>query len=316
MNTGAKWLVCEEACYSTLEMHRLAFGLCAAVWALLALPLTATAAGNRELIVCGWDEVYILDLNRRPVEKVWSWKASGAAELPEAMRTQFRTTDECKSVHDGQMILVTASSDGVALVDRASRKALFYASVGGAHSAEMLPDGLIVVAGSTSKSPLANSLVLFDRRRSAKPLFHTELESGHGVVWDARRKVLWALGLSTLRTYRLSGQELIRTAEYPLPDTSGHDLMHVPGTDLLTVTTHRHAWMFDRQKKTFSPHPQLPDFENIKSINVHPDSGEVVWTLADQGFWWTATLRFLNPAVVMDRAGERLYKARWVATPQ
>jgi hypothetical protein len=276
--------------------------------------LTAAAASaNRELIVCGWDEVYILDLNRRPAEKVWSWRASDSPELPEAMRTQFRTTDECKSVEDGKLILITASSDGVALVDRATRKVLFYGSVGGAHSAEMLPGDLIAVAGSTSKSPLANRLVLFDSKRSGEPLFDTELVSGHGVVWDAGRQVLWALGLNTLRTYKLADRQLLKTGEYQLPDTSGHDLMAVPGTDLLSITTHHHAWMFDRAKETFSLHPSLPDYENVKSINVHPDTGEVVWTLADKGFWWTATLRFLNPESTIERTGERLYKARWVA---
>ncbi len=299
-------------------MRLLASGFRALLLSALAFASDAAdgASANRELIVCGWDEVYILDLNRRPVEKVWSWKAKDSAELPEAMRTQFRTTDECKSVEGGKRILITASSDGVALVDRGTRKVLFYGSVGGAHSAETLPGGLIAVAGSTSKSPLANRLVLFDSERSGQSLFDTEVVSGHGVVWDERRQVLWALGLDTLRTYKLAGRQLTKTAEYQLPDTSGHDLMAVPNTDLLSVTTHHHAWMFDRNSKKFTPHPQLPNFDNIKSIHVHPRTGEVVWTLADKGFWWTATLRFLNPERTIERSGERLYKARWVAPAQ
>ena len=72
--------------------------------------------------------------------------------------------------------------------------------------------------------------------------------------------------------------------------------------------------IFDRGKKTFSPHQALRDFENVKSIHVHPGTGEVVWTLSDKGFWWTATLRFLNPESTIERSGERLYKARWVAS--
>ena len=161
---------------------------------------------------------------------------------------------------------------------------------------------------------MANRLVLFDSRRPDEPLFDTELVSGHGVVWDARRELLWALGLNALRAYRLTDRQLILTAGHQLPDTSGHDLIAVPGTDLLSVTTHHHAWMFDRATKTFSPHPQLADFENVKSINVHPDTGAVVWTMADKGFWWTAALRFLNPEMTIGRTGERLYKARWVAS--
>jgi hypothetical protein len=221
-------------------------------------------------------------------------------------------------VDGGKRVLITASSDGIALVDRATRKVEFYGSAGGAHSAEMLPGGRLAVAASTSKSPLANRLVVFDLKRSAQPLFDTELVSGHGVVWDAGRQVLWALGLNTLRTYKLLAWDtatprLVKESEYALPDTSGHDLMAVPGTNLLSISTHHHAWLFDRGKKTFARHPQLADFENVKSIHVHPGSGEIVWTMADKGFWWTATLRFLNPATTIERTGERLYKARWVA---
>jgi hypothetical protein len=157
--------------------------------------------------------------------------------------------------------------------------------------------------------------VLFDVKRSGETVFDTELVSGHGVVWDEQRKVLWALGLKTLRTYQVLDRRLVKLAEYELPDESGHDLTAVTGTHLLSVTAHHHVWMFDREKKTFARHPQLWDFENVKSVHVHPDSGEVVWTMADKGFWWTATLRFLKPAGTIERAGERLYKARWVGGP-
>jgi hypothetical protein len=126
--------------------------------------------------------------------------------------------------------------------------------------------------------------------------------------------VLWALGLTTLRTYTVTGRQFVKTAEYTLPDESGHDMMAVPGTDLLSITTHHHAWLFDRGKATFSPHPQLADYENVKSIGVHPDTREIVWTMADRGFWWTATLRFLNPEAMIERKRERLYKARWGAS--
>lgn len=279
---------------------------------LIACAAAVVSAADRELIVCGWDEVYILDLDRQPVEKVWSWKASDSPELPPGVRDSFRTTDECKPVEGGRRILITASSDGIALVDRATRKVLFYGSAGGAHSAEMLPGGRIAVAASASKSPLANRLVLFDVRRSGAPLADTELLSGHGVVWDEKRRLLWALGLDTLRTYRLA-EWLGKAEEYKLPDTGGHDLAAVPGSDLLSVTTHHHAWLFDRAKKTFAPHPLLADRENVKSISVHPRTGEVAWTEADKGFWWTPVIRFANPSATLTRAGERLYKVRWVA---
>ena len=47
---------------------------------------TTKAQSNwQELIVCGWDEVFILDMsdsqNDRP-RKVWSWQAKDRLELP------------------------------------------------------------------------------------------------------------------------------------------------------------------------------------------------------------------------------------------
>ena len=287
--------------------------------AVLSLELfAADLPVHRELIVCGWDEVYILDLNEQPPAKIWSWKAADSPELPDELKPQFRTTDDCKPVDGGNNILVTSSSDGVTLIERKTRKVLFYGSAGGAHSAEMLPGGRIVVAASTSDRPLNNRLVVFDRTRSLEPLFETELTSGHGVVWDAKRQLLWAIGGRVLRTYKLVAWDtakpsLEKADEYPLPDASGHDLMAVPETDLLSLTTLRHAWLFDREGRTFRSHPQLGSYDNVKNIHVHPTTGEIVWTQADKGFWWTGTLRFLNPASIVERPGEHLYKARWAA---
>ena len=72
-----------------------------------------------QLIVCGWDELYILQLGTTP-RKIWSWKAVDRPELPEAMRDKFKTIDECKPVDDGKRILITASSNGAAVIDRAA----------------------------------------------------------------------------------------------------------------------------------------------------------------------------------------------------
>jgi hypothetical protein len=124
-----------------------------------------------------------------------------------------------------------------------------------------------------------------------------------------------------LRTYTLAQwdtehPELVKTAEYALPAGGGHDLQPVPGTDLLSVTTLRQSFVFDRAKHVFSPHPQLAGIVNVKCITVHPATKQTVWTQADKGSWWTATLRFLNPDGTLELKGERLYKARWAVVPR
>ena len=110
-------------------------------------------------MVCGWDEVFVLDVSAAP-RKVWSWKAADRPELPPAYRTKFRTTDECKPVA-GNRILITASSDGAALVDRATGRTLWWGACGNAHSAELLPGDRIVLACSVREGT-GNKLALFD----------------------------------------------------------------------------------------------------------------------------------------------------------
>jgi hypothetical protein len=294
------------------------FALMTAVMTLLSTAeVSAAASPAGEMIVCGWDEIYILNMGARLPKKVWSWKAAGRPDLPEALRTKFQTTDECKPVDGGRRILITSSGGGVALVERAAGKVLFYASVGSAHSAEMLPGNRIAVAGSTGKSPLHDRLVLFDAAQSGRPLFDTELASGHGAVWDDARQLLWTLSGSYLRTYRLvdwgtTEPKLGKVDEYTLPSSNGHDLIPIPGTDLLSVTTVRDAYVFDRARRTFAPHPQLAGKPNVKSVSVNPVSRQIAWTQADEGFWWTATIRFLNPVATQVEEGARRYKVRWV----
>src|SRR5436190_19429983 len=125
------------------------------LWA-LGVFLSSCASGpgapsEDELIVCGGDEIFGLQVpaSGEP-RKAWGWKAKEASELPELVRKQFESTDECKPVAGGR-VLVTSSGGGVALVDRGSGRATFWASVVNAHSAELLPAGKVVVASSTGE---------------------------------------------------------------------------------------------------------------------------------------------------------------------
>lgn len=289
----------------------------ASLLAAIALaPAAPPASPNSgELIVCGWDEVFILDMNSQPPAKVWSWKAASRPELPEAMRTKFNTTDDCKPVDGGRRILITSSGGGVALVERASGKVLFYGTAASAHSAAMLPRSRVVVAASTSEH--GNRFVLFDLKKSGQPLFETEGHGAHRAVWDGSRNILWTLSEFCLRAYGLADWEtdkprLEKTAEYTLPESDGHDLAVIPDTNLLSVTTAEHAWVFDRDRRVFSPHPQLGNQASVKCITVNPVTRQTVWTQADKGFWWTSTLRFLNPGKKLEFVGQHLYKARWM----
>ena len=271
-----------------------------------------------QLVVCGWDEVFILALDTGTppsARKVWSWRATETADIPAELHPAFRTTDDCKPVDDGRRILISSSGGAIALVDRETGRTSFHARVTNAHSIEMLPGGRIAAAASVSNTPTGNRIVIFDTA-SGRELAVDGLRSGHGVVWDEGRGVLWALGGDVLRRYIVgdsaSTTRLERTLEIALPDAGGHDLVAIPDSPLLFVSTLRHAWYFDRERLRFSTHESLADAANVKSYSVHPRTGRVVYVQAEGKDWWAEHLHFRRPDATLRLAGERLYKARWL----
>ena len=274
----------------------------------------AAQSATSELLVCGWDEVYILQLTGPgEAHKVFSWKAQERPELPAGFKDKFQTTDDCKPVA-GNRILITASSDGVALVERATGRTTFWGLCPNAHSADLLPGERIAVACSV-REPGGNRLAVFDARTPGREIYSTELRSGHGAVWDEQRKLLWALSDRELRAYSLANWDsaqpsLERTATYPLPGGGGHELS--PDGSALIVSATRDVWRFDRDTRKFSPHPQFGGLRDLKSVSVDPLTGRLAFTLAESPNWWTSRIRFRNPEGEVVRPGERLYKVRWV----
>lgn len=274
-------------------------------------------APSTQLIVCGTEELYILDISSTAPKKVWSWRAAQRPELPEGMRRKFQTIAECKAVEGGARILITASSNGAAVIDRASGRVEFYATAMNAHSIELLPGNRVVVAASHVGTGPGDRLSVYDVARSDVELFHVDTPWPHGVIWDAPRKMLWADSQKDVVGYRLADWEsatprLVAEVVVPLPDINGHDMMPVPGTPLLTLATAAHTWLFDRDTHTLSLHPTLGATGKIKSIDTEPESKRVVWIGAQGESWWSDTLRFLNPAAVVPVPGEKIYKARWI----
>jgi hypothetical protein len=279
---------------------------------LLLLAAGAAHAAQGSLLVCGWDEVYIL--NPESGVKSFSWKAADRPELPAAYKNKFQTTDDCKLV-SGDRVLITASSDGVALVDRRSARTTFWGACANAHSADLLPRERIAVACS-ERAQGGNRLAVFDARVPEKELYSTELASGHGALWDEARKVLWALGAKELRSYKLVNWDSDRPslelkAAYPLPSGGGHELSP-GGGKYLAISALKNVWLFDRDTGKFTPHPQFGGMADIKSVSLNPATGQIAFTQADSPDWWTSKIRLRNPDRVLVRENERLYKVRWV----
>jgi hypothetical protein len=270
--------------------------------------------GSNELILCGDKEVFILDLAAGE-KKIWSWRAEERPEIPEELRKRFGTTDDCKPADGGAAILITSSGGAVALVERATGRAVFWAAVENAHSAEMLPGGRILVAGSTGKN--GNRIVLFDRTRPGQELASYPLQGAHGAVWDPETRAVWALGETELHTYALEGWDvatpsLALTRRIALPDAGGHDLRPIPGTRKLVLTTRGNVWTLDRNCLLFEAHDRLGSLEGVKCVDVHPGTGRIAFVQAETS-WWASRVRFLSPDGEVQLPGERIYKARWNA---
>jgi len=269
----------------------------------------------REIIICADDKILIIDgqaSNGADVKIVWRWQASDAAtQLPESYQRRLMSMDDCKPVDGGKNILATSSSGAVVLLERATKKCLFYAHVPNAHSADALPNGRIAVA--LSIIPGGNSIEIYDRNQPEKVLFRDSLYSGHGIVWNAKRQRLYALGFDDLREYTLvnwntSSPALKLEKKWIIPGESGHDLSPV-SDDFLLISEHDGVHMFDITNETFAPFEPLKSAKDIKSVNYNPKTGHLVYTQAEES-WWTFNVYLRNPDKTIHIPNLKIYKAR------
>lgn len=269
-----------------------------------------------EIIACGDDQVIVINSkasDKENVNIIWRWKVSDATDLPAIYQKYMISTDECKPVQGARKILITSSGGGVVLVDRKTKKSLFYAHVPMAHSAEYLPDDKVVVALSTA--PGGNSLEVYDFKNPDKIIFKDSLYSGHGVVWMPGMESLFALGYNELREYSLKNwnsekPELQLMKTWILPDNGGHDLSSVSDTRLVLTTTNG-VWVFNIREEQFSPFELLNQVKNVKSVNFNESTKELVYTKGEVS-WWTHNIYCMNPDKILTIPNINLYKVRVV----
>ena len=285
---------------------------------LFCLNGAAQTSKPMEYLVCGDSKVLIVDhsLSKDSIPAVtWSWDAHDAADLPDEYRYKFfETIDDCKAYQKGKVILISSSSGGFAMLNRADKKVLYYGFVPNAHSIELLPGNIIAVAGSTAEN--GNSVELYKLSQPGKAVFKDSLYSGHGVVWHKKQKRLYALGYNELRQYSLkngkAGTSLVLNKSWKIPNKGGHDLLQVPSEDKLLLTDTRTAWEFDLKNFTFSEFSPLKGVRNVKSLGLHPVSKQLIYTKAEES-WWTYNVYFKEPDSKASFPDVRVYKARWIS---
>lgn len=260
-------------------------------------------------------QVFIVDSLSQGI--MWSWKAADYLNASEA--TWFRAMDEAKAVYNREYVLLTASSGGAALVRIADKKLMFYANVKGSpHSAEILPDGNIVIACSTTSGAEGDALKLYrvdsNNPYVSSPTKQYNLTFGHNVVWDREREVLWATDDQNLYTYTYDNRdpdnpELTRNTEfYPVPDSGPHDLFPVYGKDQLYLTTTNDIWIFDIASNTFAKNDY--SMSSIKSISDGPE-GFGTLVIKPTNDYWTNRLVNILGSNAFFKENYRMYKARW-----
>lgn len=266
----------------------------------------------KSFLVCGDSKVLIVDYTKSgdSIPKViWEWDAHLAKDLPEDFRTKkFNTMDDCKAIKNGKQILVSSSSGAIAILNISDKKVVFYADVPNAHSIELLPGNLLAAAASTHAK--GNKIMLFDIGKPGKVLYTDSLYSAHGLVWNKKRKSLFALGYDVLREYKMAANgTLDLKAHWKIPGIGGHELRPAGSDDHLFVTEHEGAWLFDLDGHQFKKIEGFPDAENIKSLG-RDISGQYIFTIPEES-WWTFHVRFFHPDRSFVFRDLKVYKARW-----
>jgi len=267
---------------------------------------------------CGEDRVMIIDAAQSDGENinyVWQWNtADPTTALPKEYRDALPPINDCKSVNGNSRILFTGGS-AVALIDRTTRKCLFYARTPNSHSADILPGNRVAVALSISEG--GNSLEVYDYGTPGRLLFRDTLYSGHGAVWNDARQRLYVLGYNVLREYALhnwtgADPSLNKTREWQLPEDDGHDLSRI-SKDKLLVTATNSVYIFDISEETFTPFEPLAGIPEVKSVNFDETTGRLVFTKAEEE-WWTRNIYFRNPEKTLTIPNVRLYKTRVISS--
>jgi hypothetical protein len=268
-----------------------------------------------EIVVCGDDKVLVIDRkasDKENVRIIWSWKVSDAKDLPKPYQKLLVPTDECKPVDGNKKILITSSGGGVVLVDRETKKSLFYAHSPMAHSAEVLPNNRVVIALSTHAQ--GNRLEVYDLNKPEKVIFKDSLYSGHGVVWNDKIKSLFALGFNELRRYSLQSwntdsPSLKLEEKWKLPDDGGHDLVLISEKRLILTTT-KSVWNFSIPDGKFTSFDLLSQVGgNVKSVNYKEADGSLVYTKGEIS-WWTHNIYLKNPDKTITIPDINIYKVR------
>lgn len=266
---------------------------------------------RKQIIITEQTSSSVMIFDQPTRKQLWSWSAAEDGTIPASRAKWFNLPDEAKPVDDCSSILLTSSGGGVALVRINDSKVLFYAyPAGNPHSAEMLPDGSVVVASSTG-----NCLTVYQLSQSSayveNPSCTVTLDDAHSCVWDRKRQCLWAAGGQTLACWEYAGGILTEKKKYSVPSQGAHDLVPVYGQDRLILTTGTALYYFDPGTGSFSAVEGASRTGNVKSVSTGPEGFTTICTIPQESWYTDEVLSLFTGIRAFHLAGAQIYKARW-----
>jgi hypothetical protein len=242
---------------------------------------------------------------------LWQWSAKSDSPKVAFLDGFFGNPSDVRVKKDGKILMI-CSGGGFAKIDVATCKA-DYAGVcpsPNPHSIEELPDGRIATASSDGASVMIIDPREFKFQYNKQPKKNVlKLESAHGVVWDAKRQSLWAIGSTAIveMAYLPAEMNIKEKGRYDFLSAGcgkwGHDLL-LGDDGLVYFTTHDTVSVFDPSSRAFKV---LDNATAVKSISF---SKHGQMRCKARVKWWTDTVTVGEKSIV--RPGAKFYKARFL----
>lgn len=233
--------------------------------------------------------------------------------MPDAT-SLMRLPSEVKAIYNRRYILATASGGGVAIIRIADKKVMFYASAGNnPHSAEVFPDGNLVVA-STDNDGFLSTFRVDTVARTGQVVQKLPLTFCHSAVWDHSRGRLLATSDNKLCVFTYNGDgndpRITKESETSIPEGNwAHDLFPVYGENALWLTNNDYAMKVSGSDLSM----ETVGFSqsDIKSVSSGPEGFPTVLLIPKADEWWNTKVIDTEGRTVFEQNGMQIYKARW-----
>ena len=283
---------------------------------------------EKAVVVAEQSRHSVLIVNSENNEVVWSWDAFRGG-ISSGDRKLFENPSEAKPVCNNKYILMTASGGAVALIRVADHKMMCYTKCGdfpNPHSAELLPDGNIVVAESRNHE--VNIIKTDFEKGKCEVIKDRKIGSAHNVVWDKDHKCLFLTGVvkengeNTTKLFRLDynnnkqAPKFFNQKSFTLfnqAEPGGHDLFPVYGEkNKLWLTTANAVYKID----VTDPYNITPDnvqkvynLSDIKSVSNGPEG---ILMIQPTTKWWSNQIIDEQGNSKVELTHSAMYKARWM----